>query len=301
MVIDLESTLIEKMECRSCGGGFMLRDMHAHKAPHPINEGILLCTGCGNTLRVREGILDCSPQTDRQHRYWDEHYETEDQNPIAVAIERGVQNPGVLRSHYPLLRMIEGLALPMESSIELGCGSGAFSLLLNLTEAVGSTTLLDYSWPSLRAAGDLFARFNQSCNLVYARLEHAPFKKKAFSLAFSAGVIEHYRTDDERRRCLEAHLDCGNLAFVQAPVGAPGYWLPRIAVTVLKRGWPFGYERPVTMREIKTLINASGAELIKKDHQYFLSFPLFTRIGRLIRPGWYTWPLQNEIAVLAAR
>lgn len=231
--------------------------------------------------------------------FWEAHYASEDLSLFSEALEAGFRKPRALRAHYPVVRLLAGLDLPLGTSIELGCGSGAFSLVLARLGLVEEVTLLDYSKAALRAAGKLFSRFGVDCNLVHSTIDSAPFEARSFDLALSGGVIEHYRTAGERAACLAAHLELGRLAFVQAPLSSPFYWMSRSVYTALNRGWPFGYERPVTRRELRRLCGAVGAEVLQSDHQYFTSFHLFTRLHWLPEPGWYTAPLATEVAILA--
>ncbi|MFH1150668.1 MAG: class I SAM-dependent methyltransferase [Actinomycetota bacterium] len=248
-----------------------------------------------------DGVLECFPASDEQHRVWEAHYGHEDLTTITKALRAGFENPRLILGYYPVARIMEGLGRRLSTSIELGCGSGAFSLVLKKMGYVERVTLVDYSLASLAAARSLFESFDEDCELVHASLDNLPFAPKSFDLALSGGVIEHFRTEKERLECLEAHLDVASLALVQAPVASPMYWSSRLAFSAARGGWPFGYERPVTMREMKALVELAGATILSRDHQYFASFHMFTRLHRVPRPGWYTWPLQNEIAILARR
>lgn len=287
----MDNEVLGKLRCSACGAPFSVK----------TGDGLAVCGECGHYMAIDDRILEDSPSSDGQLAVWDAHYSEEDQSPLIGALQAGFSNPGLLYAHYPLVRLVGNLSLPLESSIELGCGSGAFSLVLKKLGMVKSVTLLDYSRRSLEAAGRLFERFDAVCNLVHARLESAPFESGSFDLALSAGVIEHYRASDERLGCLEAHLEVAKVAFVQAPAFSPCYWLSRAVYTLVNGGWPFGYERPVTLRELRGLAARAGACIALHDHQYFLSFPLFTRLKRLANPGWYTRPFKNEIAILARK
>lgn len=291
--------LIDKLQCNLCGGGYEIARIHTSPYFGIIEEGSLECAGCGKSLLVRDGILDCNPIADGQLEYWEKRYETQDQESLAYAIEKGLEKPELLNACYPLLRMAKEVSPPLESSLELGCGSGISSLVLKASEMVEDVTLLDYSWNSLMTARKLFSRFGVKCNLVHARLEDAPFKKIAFSLSLSSGVIEHYRKGAERLACIQAHFETGRMVFVQAPVSTPGYWLPRLLFTAVKFGWPLEYEHPVTIGEINGLIQQNGAVLIQKERRRSPGFQPFTGDSRPVKPGWCTGPLYNEISVLA--
>jgi SAM-dependent methyltransferase len=290
----------EIMRCPACGcTRLQARVKDGPPAGEPVES--VECTACGLLMSLAGGVLETTPSGDEQLPYWDKHYAAEDQGPLVEALKTGFARPRLLRAHYPLVRLAGGLPLPLDSSIELGCGSGAFSLVLKKLGMVEKVTLLDYSMASLESARRLFELFEVPCELVHSKIESAPFKPGSFDLALSAGVIEHYRLAAERQGCLDKHLELGRFAFVQAPVSAPFYWLPRAAYTLARRGWPFGYERPVRFAELRSMTGLACAELLAWDHQYFLSFPLFTRLHRLFTPGWYTLPFMNEMAILATR
>ncbi len=295
----MERELSQKIICTSCHGSSVVIETNEKPQSSFINEGRVVCIDCSHAMPISHSILEAFPDSDPQLDFWDTHYRNEDQSGIVAALEKGFQNRHLLNAHYPVIRMLEKLPVPLESSIELGCGSGAFSLVLKKTGMVNEVTLIDYSRAALEAARALFGHFKESCNLVHADIKSAPFEQKGFELALSGGVIEHFRTEENRLDCLTAHLEIAKVAFVQAPVSSPCYWLSRIVFTAFNRGWPFGFEKPATLRELRRLAMRADAKILDHDHQYFLSFPLFTRLHKLVRPGWYTWPFQNEIAILA--
>jgi len=297
----MDCELSQKISCNACYGSSVVFEAEGEPESPLIRKGRAVCLDCSQTMSIVESILEGLPKSDPQLDFWETHYSNEDQSVIIAALEKGFQNRRLLYAHYPIIRMIRKLTVPLESSIELGCGSGAFSLVLKKTGTVDKVTLLDYSRASLEAARSLFSHFGESCNLVHADIESAPFRRKTFDLSLSGGVIEHFRTEEERLDCLNAHLDIANRAFLQAPVSSPCYWLSRSLFSAYNRGWPFGFEKPVTFRELCKLAKRAGAEILDHDHQYFLSFPLFTRLHKLPKPGWYTWPFLNEIAIIASK
>jgi SAM-dependent methyltransferase len=250
-------------------------------------------------MSVSGNILDSDPAGDSQLPVWEAHYRSEDQEPLLRALEAGFSDRRILEAHYPLVRLLGKIPCPLRSSIELGCGSGAFSLVLKKLGLVEEVTLLDYSIASLTTAQELFKHFDMECDLVHSTIGEAPFRAKAFELALSAGVIEHYRSRAARYSCMSKHLELASYAFLQAPVSSPFYWLSRTVYTAMNRGWPFGFERPVGIFEMHRLARRTGARVIGHDHQYFTSFPLFTRLHWLPMPGWYTIPFANEVAILA--
>lgn len=289
--------LLACLRCVGCGSTVI--DARTREASGG-NPASFTCGECGRTTRVSGDIIDCLPAGDGQLTVWDKHYSSTDQSPLVRALEKGFERPSVLHAHYSILRLLERLSLPVEQSIELGAGSGAFSLVLKKLGFVEHVTLLDYSSQALNAARDLFAHFDEKCTLVKASIDSVPFPDDSFDLSLSAGVIEHYPSTQERIACFKAHTSVAKHAFIQAPVSSPCYWASRLVYSAINKGWPFGYEKPVTMRELRRMAGETGVRIIGRDHQYFLSWPLFTKIHRLVTPTWYTWPFQNEISILVS-
>lgn len=290
--------LLAKLRCTACGEIVFVQESMEGVSDDAVE---FKCKKCGRRIYLSNGVLDCLPDGDRQKRVWESYYSSSDQSALISALENGLEKPNLLHAHYSILRLLEHLSLPLSSSIELGSGSGAFSLILKRLGIVEHVTLLDYSEKALLTAKKLFDHFGESCTLVKASIDSMPFRDNAFELSLSAGVIEHYPTPQERMNCFLVHTAVARKAFVQAPVSSPCYWMSRTIYTAINRGWPFGFERPVTMREMRSFARETRVRIIGCDHQYFLSWPLFTRLHWLVRPGWYTWPFQNEISILVSK
>ena len=306
---DMNREIAEKIKCVGCGGDDMVLKSSGHLAEMSVNEGKLVCRNCEQVTPILQGVIENSPARNDQRDIWDDLYSkaqgTNIQGQIA-ALERGFREPERLSACYPLVRMANDLRVPLKTSVELGSGGGAYSLVLRKLGLVDNVTLLDYSLESLRAARDLFDHFGESCTLVHSSIESHPFKKDAFDLSLSGGVIEHYRTPGERLACLKTHLEVADQAFIQAPVNSVCYWAQRAMVTVIKRGWPFGYENPVTAREMNHMAELAGARITRTDYHFFLAFlalrvPRFTTLARFLGPVWFTRPMRTELAVLLTR
>jgi len=304
----MDRRLLGKLRCVDCGGLEVLLEAEGPANLDQVVTGTVICDDCGRVMRITDRIIQCSPATDDQRDIWEGLYEAQNESLRGVieSLENGFANPDALRAYYPILRIIGDLPDHVGSSVELGCGSGAFSLILKKMGLVDEVTLLDYSMPSLKTAERLFEHFDERCNLVHAKLETHPFREGAFDVSLSGGVIEHFRSRDERLGCLEVHLGPAKLAYIQAPVSAPMYWFQRFAVTVLKRGWPLGFEKPLTVKELKLLLRLAGADILRMDYHYFLSVlalrkPSLMKWRWFARRIWFTRPLRTEIAVLVSR
>ncbi|MHB8896503.1 MAG: class I SAM-dependent methyltransferase [Candidatus Geothermincolia bacterium] len=265
---------------------------------------VIECPDCGHGMMTRDGILEVLPEHEYDCGAWDRVYD-----PMDVAaprlfkmVSRGLANPGLLDVYYPIVRLLKGSGRSFKTSIELGAGSGTYSLVLKKLGLVEHVTLLDYSRDALLMAQALFQSFGETCQLVHSRVEDAPFRDKAFDLAFSGGLIEHYETREERLACLSDHCRLASTVYLQAPVDLPAYWVQRRLITALKGAWPFGFERPVSEQEIRDLAGSAGATVSAWDYHYFASFlvfylPLLARIVPNIRM-WIFQPLRMDIACL---
>ena len=297
------------MECVACDGhNLVLEPCGSHHVPSE-QEGSIICRDCGRVIPIRRGMVENFPDKDDQSDIWDGLYrESRGANLQGQinTLDRGFSMPDRLSAYYPLVRAVSEMPVPPVSSVELGCGSGAYSLVLKKLGLVEKVTLVDYSIESLRTARDLFDHFGESCTLVHSSIESHPFRNGAFDLSFSGGVIEHYPTTAERLACMEAHLAVAGRAFIQAPVNSWCYWIQRAIVTVMKVGWPFGYEKPLTTGEMRRLAGLAGARIERLDYHFFLSFLVFriprsATVRRFLEPVWFTRPMRTELAVLLTR
>lgn len=298
------------MKCVACDSDELMLESLGGPRARSVDEGALCCLNCERVMPVIQGIIENSPDRDKQHDIWDDLYRKAQESTTfqrqITPLDKGFRERELLTTYYPLVRTVSLFPVPLDSSVELGSGSGAYSLVLKKLGLVKRVTLLDYSIESLHAAGELFRYFGESCTLVHGSIESHPFKDNAFNLSFSGGVIEHYHTGEERLACMEAHLDVAERAFIQAPVNSPCYWLQRALVTVMERGWPFGYERPVTIREMYQLAKLAGAKIAHTDYHFFLNalifrIPRFIDLKRFLKPVWFTRPMMTELAVLLTR
>ena len=302
----MDKDLLSKMQCRHCGGAYIAVSLNDSPLSDTFNFTRLNCSECGHVLEVRDGILNTFPSGDLSREAWNHLYDKApkmEKSLFVSALQRGFENNKLLASYYPLARMAREFSAPIQSSLELGAGSGTYSLILKKLGFVKEVTLLDYSYSALKAARSLFSYFGENCNLVLARLEEAPFIPGAFDLALSGGVIEHYSSASERLSCFKAHLRHAKLAYIQAPANAPCYWLQRALITIIKKGWPFGYEKPVTIREIEEYANISDTRIVIAEYQYFMNMivfwaPWLTRAQYIASKGWGLEPLRTDIAVL---
>jgi len=78
--------------------------------------------------------------------------------------------------------------------VEVGCGSGTLSVFMNHMGSV--VTAVDVDDNVLKKAETASRELNSSVKFVRGDAFNLPFGKKEFDVAFSQGVLEHFRDED---------------------------------------------------------------------------------------------------------
>lgn len=170
--------------------------------------------------------------------------------------------------------------------LELGAGSGAYSLLFALLGA--RVTLVDYSERALDVARIRFERHGLHATYRCANLT-APntMPDLQADVTMSFGLAEHFR-GEERKLVLQRHLEPlrpGGLAIISVP---NAWCLPyRIFKVVMeaKREWQVGEEYPFSCRELDKLLREVGAKQIqmtggsfRRSFRYLAMLPVVRRL-----------------------
>lgn len=291
------------MVCPGCGSP--LEDASSLVSSAREGPADIVCGGCGHRMSLDSGILSTHPDDRLECGAWSEVYSTPEDlsgNRVLRLVQKGLSDRRLLEAYFPLVRALAGHGPRFSSSIELGSGSGVYSLLLRKLGIVQSVTLVDYSMEALRMSQGVFGLFGEECNLVYGRWEDLPFPARSFDLSLSGGLIEHYGSEAERLDCLRAHLRLADTAYIQAPGDFFGYWAQRALITVIRRGWPFGFERPLGRRELESLARSAGARVMLTDFHYPLGY-LTMYSSALLRaaprlPRFCLRPFRTDIACI---
>lgn len=165
--------------------------------------------------------------------------------------------------------------------IELGCGTGTFSLSLGLMGA--KVTLFDIDADILRNTERIFNSYGLNPNCIQGNvLDKLPDSLDGkFDLAISLGLAEHFRGIN-RIKCLKFHRDMlreGGLAYISVPNKySPFYQLMRL-IKVLSGTWVEKYEEPFCYNELKKDANSVGFNnyLIKGNHFLLDDFFVYSR------------------------
>jgi len=152
------------------------------------------------------------------------------------------------------------LAFGQLKVIEVGCGTGTLSLILNLLGA--NTTLLDADEDALNLARALFDMYGREATFIKANvLEDVPNKKlNSFDLAISAGLAEHFMNDD-REKCIAFHellLKKNGFAVIGVPNRFGVFYRLVRGFRELTKTWTISQEIPFTYWELKRYAKKVG-------------------------------------------
>jgi ubiquinone/menaquinone biosynthesis C-methylase UbiE len=161
-------------------------------------------------------------------------------------------------------------------SIELGCGTGVYSLLLKKMRIVDLTVLVDTSLSALKVAQNIFDVFKEKAFLVLADATNLPFADKSFDFSLSGGLIEHFK-GKQLRQIISEHCRVASNVACQFPAPLPFYWLQRHIISALNFGWPFGYELPLTCDMVKSYFQRENFQLEASSYHDMTSV-LLTRL-----------------------
>ena len=144
--------------------------------------------------------------------------------------------------------------------IEVGCGTGTLSLILNLLGA--NTTLLDADEDALNLASEIFDRYRREATFIKANIiEDFPSKIfNSFDLAMSAGLAEHF-IGDERKKCIAFHkhlLKENGFAVIGVPNRFGIFYRLVRSFRELTNTWTINTEIPFTYWELKRYAEQVG-------------------------------------------
>ena len=147
-----------------------------------------------------------------------------------------------------LVAQIRRVANPPSKVIEVGCGSGLTSVLL---ASMGyRVTAVDANAQLVEKVKRLEITFPNLIS-VQADMFRMGFKDKTFDVAFSQGVLEHYRDDDIIRALLEQRR------------------IARIVVIDVSNGrgktGDYGDERSISPLQWRKLIQTSGLAIVNES------------------------------------
>jgi len=142
--------------------------------------------------------------------------------------------------------------------VDVGAGSGLSSI--PFCERGCHVVLLDLSVDALRLAREVYKRLGlyKYVDLVLGDAFHLPFRDKSMDLAFSWGLLEHFKSSEKILR--EKMRVARDIMAIVPYRMCPGYWLAKRLAIFLKREWPYGgeVERDYNERDLIKEFNDAG-------------------------------------------
>lgn len=257
-----------------------------------IASGDLQCRACSRTYPIREGIPLLQPAAaNLQDKHWERLHQQVDYQAVVRLMRPRFELPEhVLLDYYAHAELARRQNLQPESILELGAGTGSYSLALQRLVRIGKMCLLDISFSALLGARNIFAAFNLRPDLVQGDIRSLPFADRTFDLTLSGGLIEHF-AGEEQTRIVAEHCRVAGTVLIQAPLSSPAYWLFRLGYTLYKGRWPFGFERPLTKRKVRQLLAAQGVQVAAwSGHDFAAGVELLGRLRWSRFPRLHAWP-----------
>lgn len=175
-----------------------------------------------------------------------------------------------------------GTLLRGKKSVDIGCGSGQVERFSPETVAV------DFSEEALR-----MARQNGARTTVKAAAESLPFKDGEFDVAVSLGVLEHCVDQPKAVREMVRVAEVQILAVhARLPYGLEYVRKPLLNLFGLKDQ---PVERPLTLAEIKRMLNNAGARVLVEGVWNYVDLRW---IWKKIPYGMVKWPSHHFLMAI---
>ncbi len=233
---------------------------------------------------------------------WEDLYSKTDFEHMVKRIDYSLKIKKDIFQYYPWLDILRRNNLKIDTCLEVGSGTGAYSLILKKLGFTKKVYLLDWSDESLNMAKKLFKKYNEKAIFVCGDALNLPFKDKSFNLTISGGLIEHFNNLN-MQRIIEEKKRVSNYVLTQAPISTPPYWIMRTLITIAKQGWPFGYEKPLTRSKLEDIYIKAGLKILDEDYHDVLTAVKFTygvKKGKKLnfKKNWLNKCLKNEMVLL---
>ena len=161
------------------------------------------------------------------------------------------------RLNYVLLRKL--VMLKKKGSLVLEAGCGMSTIMNSLSLAEYNVVGLDISAIALRNARK---KYRQPI-LVLGDINSLPFKDDSFDMIYNVGVMEHFIDPYQPLQEIGRILKSPGTILVAVPNKLTLWNVGRMFLNALNRlrlyrGWRYGYERPYTKNELRSLFNRAG-------------------------------------------
>ncbi len=254
----MKKEYLEKLCCPACKTNFTLQ------------KNRLICTTCKSSFLVEGNILYIlSKKKEKVH--WDTLYQNE--REVIRNAQFFLAHKESIPVYYNSLSILKKEG-KIRDSLEIGCGTGSYSLFLKKLGIAKNVVLVDYSINALKVAQRLFSHFHEDVLLVCADAFSLPFKDKAFDISFSSGLLEHFNKKLQHDLVSE-HGRVAKKTLIQVPYDNVVYQSYKKAYILLHGGWPFGFEKPMNKKELKDILLSHGMKIEHVFYHDLLSAALF--------------------------
>lgn len=136
-----------------------------------------------------------------QVKLWNIDYEELNYNSVLSSVLGFTDSPGWLRIREHLTKYFGNLA--GLKSIELGCGLGKLSVILNTLGV--ETTLLDFNLTAIEGAKKVHEFFECNSKFIHSDALDVEHISDKFDISLSVGTAEHF-TGENRRKYIFNHI-----------------------------------------------------------------------------------------------
>ncbi len=205
---------------------------------------------------------------------------------------------------YPHLGIIKKLNTKYNDVLDIGCGSGSFSITFKKIFGIPNFFLVDNSLSALFLGKKIFEYFGEECELIQCDARKLPFKEKSFDLVYSTGLLEHFDKSDQER-IVNENCRVSRDIICQVPTNSVPYWMMRFFITIVNRKWPFGNEIPLSMDDLEQLFTKNNYTINYVSYHDLLTsmFFLLSSKTKFIKPlekkTFLNRCLKHEIAIYA--
>jgi len=146
-------------------------------------------------------------------------------------------------------------------SLELGCGIARFTLTIvdNSRYAIG----VDLHVPD-RILKNIFKQKAVKTDFIVADVRHLPFRSEVFDFVHSQGLYEHFK-DKERDLVIKESirvLKKGGILFFTVPNALNILYRVGKFISELKRSWIYGWEKPLTIKDVLLYLKRYNAKVL---------------------------------------
>lgn len=293
--MDFDNEFVRKIRCPECRKNDFNVKMQNEKTGI---KGYIACNSCKSKFHIHDGILYLQTHI-KEETAWDNVYIENikgnfqtNQDDLINTLNSSLKEKKSTLVYYSLINLISKTNMLFNYSLEIGCGTASYSLLLKKLGYIQKPVLMDTSIVALKTAQLMFRRFDQDAYFIYADALETPFLTKSFDLCLSGGLIEHFK-GLEQNKIVSEHCRIAHTVICQFPTNSISYWIQRIGIILLNGKWPFGYEKPISLINAKKLFNNENCEIISYSYHDSLT-ALFFRLSRKYR---LIKPLKNKTFV----